>query len=89
MPAFPLGISSMTPIETSNATQPIPYSNNDALHCSLIGCKEAVVSSPRSMIEQCGLSVGFAWDGGDVVSGLNRTNGSHGDNGHAQCKGAL
>ena len=38
VPGLPWGISSMRPIGTPSATQPIPYSN-DATHCSLIGCK--------------------------------------------------
>ncbi|KAK2922024.1 hypothetical protein Q8A73_001509 [Channa argus] len=51
VPGLPWGISSMPPIETPRATQPILYSN-DGTHCCLIGCKEAEVSLPRSKIEQ-------------------------------------
>ncbi|KAK2824133.1 hypothetical protein Q5P01_021308 [Channa striata] len=40
VPGLPWGISSMPPIETPSATQPILYSN-DGTRCCLIGCKEA------------------------------------------------
>lgn len=71
MPGLPWGISSMPPIETPSATQPIPYSN-DGSHCSLIGCDGAEVSSPRSKIEQRGHGIGFGGGGGgDAGSGHN------------------
>lgn len=76
VPGLPWGISSMPPIETPRATQPIPYSN-DATHCALIGCKEAEVSfakvQDRAAWAQCGV---LRWGWGALGVGIIRLLGA-------------